>query len=566
MKRIFLLALGFVALLSSCHDPEYVNPNTERQGLTSLTAIFTSGPFVNQEMAKLYIEDEGSDRYVIQVPWFYPETSDDETAQYMTKVRVQADLDNNCSIEPVLTILDLTQENWFTYTNAKGAQRKICITGERVKSNKCELEAFSLVEPALNGVIDKANKKVSIISTDDLSSCLANVQISAHASITPDPTTVAQNYNEPVELTVVAHDGVTKQVYTVKKDVPAKIPYGFNTNKVAQLFNFDPVATLGMPAYTTAVGPTLAVSGGKLLICLGDGSNPTIVNGINGAKEGEMNVGSAVAGSVTNDDAEHILIVNKTTGEEGNRTLNIYRANSVKETPTLYYSYECTEALPAGSKIKVNGNIDDKALIVIPYEGVAGVTSANQFMVFEVVGGAITNVSVQAVGGGVYWGAAPVNSAGICAASNDMVDGFFECMYDPSNFHYIKNDGSFGCELGADSSGWGKNPNCLDAKVFNNAQYLAVFVVSHFPAWGMGPEIYIMDVTDKANLTGSNIWDTPALVLANNAVDWYQTAAYSIASGDVVIAPSADGFTFNVYYYDHNSQVIGGYTADCIAE
>ena len=40
--------------------------------------------------------------------------------------------------------------------------------------------------------------------------------------------------------------------------------------------------------------------------------------------------------------------------------------------------------------------------------------------------------------------------------------------------------------------------------------------------------------------------------------------SYAIASGDVVLAPSADGFMLYVYYYDHNSQVLGGYSADCI--
>lgn len=84
MKKIYTLLVGALALLSACHEPEYVLPTADRQGLSSLTAIFTSGPFVDQEMAKLSIsEDETSDRYVIQVPWYYPETSDDETAQYM---------------------------------------------------------------------------------------------------------------------------------------------------------------------------------------------------------------------------------------------------------------------------------------------------------------------------------------------------------------------------------------------------------------------------------------------------------------------------------------------------
>ena len=171
-------------MLSACHEPEYVLPTADRQGLSSLTAIFTSGPFVDQEMAKLSIsEDETSDRYVIQVPWYYPETSDDETAQYMSKVRVRAELQPNCNIEPGLGILDLTQENYFTYTNAQGVQRKICITGERVKSNKCELLAFSINEPVVAGVVNKGAKKVALITPDDLSACLAEAQVSPHANI-----------------------------------------------------------------------------------------------------------------------------------------------------------------------------------------------------------------------------------------------------------------------------------------------------------------------------------------------------------------------------------------------
>ena len=113
-------------------------------------------------------------------------------------------------------------------------------------------------------------------------------------------------------------------------------------------------------------------------------------------------------------------------------------------------------------------------------------------------------------------------------------------------------------------SGWGLNPNCLDAKSFNNVEYVTLFVVSHFPAWGMGPELYLYDVTDKAQVTGGNVTQVPGTVLSKDFDTWYQTGSYSIASGDVVIAPSADGFTFQIFYYDHNSQVIGGYAADCI--
>ena len=44
----------------------------------------------------------------------------------------------------------------------------------------------------------------------------------------------------------------------------------------------------------------------------------------------------------------------------------------------------------------------------------------------------------------------------------------------------------------------------------------------------------------------------------------YQTGYSGIAAGDVVMAPSADGFKVYIFYFDHNAGVIGGYVADCI--
>lgn len=562
--KLYSLLIGAAALLSACHEPEYIAPTADRQGLTSLTAIFTSGPFTDQQVAKLTITDETAERLVIPVPWFYPETSDDETTSYMTRMRVQAELAENCFIEPALTILDLTQENWYTYTNAQGAKRRICITGERVKSDKCELLAFSLLEPTLAGVVDKANKKVSLITADDLSACLAEAQVSAHATISPDPSAEPLDYNEPVTLTVTAHDGVSKAVYQVVKEIPEKIPSGFNASSMERLFNFDPVAMLGMPDYTTNIAPSLGAIGGNLVVCLGDGSAPVYLNRITGVKQGSINLGSAVAGSVTSDEADHLLIVNHA---EAGETVNLYRTSSVTEAPVLFHSFANRAGLPMGTKMKVIGNIDEDALIVITNEGVSGETSSSQFTTLEVRGGAVTNVEVRDISAsGLSWGAAPVNVGTVVAASTDPADGWFESNYEPSQFTWVKADGTAGAALASDLTGWALNPNCLDSKRFNNVNYVALFVVSHFPAWGVGPQLYLFNVNEKGNLTGDDVASTPALTFMNQGIEWYQTGSFSVASGDVLIAPTADGFKLYIYYYDHNSGVIGAYAADCIAQ
>lgn len=567
MKKniLYLLALVMMAVAtSSCEDPEYVEPTADRQGLTSLSAIFTSGPFVDQEMARLEIGEEMPDRLVIPVPWFYPVASDDETTEYMTCVRIKAALAPNCFIEPGLTILDLTKENHFVYTDAQGNKKNIIITGERVKSNACEVISFSLVEPAINGLIDKAQKKVSLISAESLNGALATFEISAHATISPDPSVEALNYDEPVTLTVTAHDGVTKAEYIVVKNVPEKIEAGFNKESVEQLFNFDPVSNLGLPAFDQPVGPTLAALQGKLVICIGDGTTPIYINGLTGVKMGEINLGSAVAGSVTNDEAENLLIVNKALGKE---TVNIYRTKSVTEAPTLFHSFVNSNAggLPCGSKIKVIGNIDGEALITLVHEGVAGVTTASKFTVLVVSGGAVVSEQVMDLSGaGLSWNTAPVNTAAIVPISTNPTDGCLHTQYGPSYLSYINASGAIVAQYNSDTTGWGLNPNCLDSKRFNNVNYAALFVVSHFPAWGMGPQLYLYNVSDMSKFTGTSVTDLACLELTNQAIPWYQTGSYSIASGDVVIAPSADGFKLYIYYYDHNSQVVGCYAADCI--
>lgn len=563
MKKniLYLLTLVLLTVTSSCEDPEYVAPTIDRQGLTSLTAIFTSGPFVDQEMARLEIGEEMSDRLVIPVPWFYPVTSNNETTEYMKKVRVQAALAPNCYIEPALTVLDLTEENHFTYTDAAGNKKKIVITGERVKSNACELLSFSIVEPAISGVIDKAQKKVSLISFDDLSATLASYEVSAHASISPDPSVEALDYNEPVTLTVTAHDGVTRTEYVVTKEVPEKIELGFDKESVEQLFNMDPVSNLGLPAFDQMVGPSLAALQGRLVICLGNGTTPIYVNGLTGVKMGEINLGSADAGSVTNDEGENMLIVNKADGGE---VVNIYRTASVTEAPTLFHSFTNSSSLPLGAKMKVIGSIDTEALIMFTHAGIDGVTTSNEVTALLVQGGVVVGSEVKAIPG-VGWGSAPVNTATVVAASINPADGCFLSYYPSySKFAWFNADGSLHASVGSDTTGWGLNPNCLDSKRFNGVNYVALFVVSHFPAWGMGPQLYLYNVNDRSKFEGTSVTNLACLELTNQNIPWYQIGSYSVASGDVVIAPSADGFKLYIYYYDHNSQVVGGYVTDCI--
>lgn len=560
MKKIYLLLLGLLSIMTACQEPEYVLPTADRQGITSLTAIFTSGPFTDKEIVKYAITDASADKYVIPIPWFYPEDSEDETTPYMTAVRVRAELAPNCTIEPSLTVLDLTKDNYFVYTNAQGEKREICITGERTKSDKCELLSFSLVDPVVSGVIDNSSNTISLISADDLHSCLADITLSPHATITPDPRVEALDYNDDVTFTVVAHNGVDKKEYVVRKTIPAKIPYGFNT-PLEELFNLDATAGAGIP-WNDTNAPTLGVVGGQLVVCMGDGTTPLYFNQETGSKGGTINLGSAQAGCVTSDEGGHLLICNKVDiGDQ----CNIFMTSSVKDAPQLFYSFTNTAGLPMGAKMKVIGDVTSNAVIILTNDGISGVTSSSAFTRIVVENGEIQTPEVVDISStGLAWGAAPVNSTSVVPASTNVTDGYFLSYYDANILTYLNGNNQIAAQL-ANTSGnsWAQNQNCLDTKTFNNANYLAMLLVSHFPHWGVGPQVYLYDVTSKGSL-GNDVFTSPALVFKADALNWYQQGDTKTASGDVLIAPSTNGFKIYVYYYDNNSATIGGFSADCI--
>ena len=103
-------------------------------------------------------------------------------------------------------------------------------------------------------------------------------------------------------------------------------------------------------------------------------------------------------------------------------------------------------------------------------------------------------------------------------------------------------------------------------KGFNKANYLALFVSNHFPKWWPGPQLYVYDIS--SGLQGDNIWNSPSLVFSKPYMydKQFNTGGHDGfgASGDVIIAPSADGYMLYIYYYDHYSQMIGGFSLDCI--
>ena len=577
MKKTLLLLVAAAVFATACHQPEFVEPTAARQGITSLAAYFAFGPFEGQEMGRLEISDPEADRYEIPIPWYFPESSDDITTPYMMKVRVRASLQPNCKIEPPLTVLDLTEENHFTYTDATGASHGIIITGKRVKSDKCEIISFALKQPQLSGMVDKTARKVSLITAKDLSVAEATVTLSAHATISPDPGE-PHNYNEGFTFTVTADDGVTKAEYLVVKDIPEKIDYGVNATSAETLFNLDPSSGMGLPGYKAVANVSMGVIDSDLIVNMGDGSTPRYYNKIVGTYGGEIKIGSAVpTGAIASDEMDHLLICNLA---ESGEQFTIWKTSSVKQAPEVLLSFKNEEDIQLGLEMKVIGNIEDEAAISVTYPGLAGVTQSGRFRSIHIVGGEVVSNELKDVSGaGFLWGSGSSGSTCVPAASATNDAGWYSCVYSDNQLTWFKPDLTIGKQLNGygdgtdDVQGGGTyvdsntSPNNLDTKGFNHARYLALFVSNHFPKWWPGPQLYVYDIT-SGSLQGDNIWNSPGLVFSKPFMYnlQYNTGGHdgNGACGDVILAPSADGYMLYIYYYDHYSQMLGGYSLDCI--
>ena len=576
MKKSLFILLACTLAFAAC-EPEYVLPTAQRQGITSLVAYFAFGDFEGQELGRLEINDPEAERYVIPIPWYFPENSNDITTPYMVKMRVRASLEANCKIDPPLTVLDLTEENHFTYTDATGASRDIIITGERVHSNKCEILSFMVKRPTLNGIIDKENRVISLVTANDLSVAEATATLSAHATISPDPAE-PHNYNDGFTFTVTADDGKTKAEYTVVKNIPQKIGYGVNPTSAEKLFNMDPSSGLGLPGYKEDVNVSMGVLDSYLIVNVGDGSAPRYYNKIIAAYQGQIKLGDAVpTGAIASDEQDHLLLCNLA---EPGETFKIWKTSSVDKAPELFYSMVNDQDVQLGLEMKVIGNVEGEASISVTYPGLVGVTTSSRFQSIHVVDGNVVSSELKDVSAtGFAWGSGPSGSTCLPAANANNAEGWYSCVYSENALTWFKPDLSVGKKLNGygdgtdDVSGGGTyvdsntSPNNLDTKTFNNARFLVLFVSNHFPKWWPGPQMYVYDITSGAP-GGDNIWNSSSLVFSLPYMydQQYNTGAQdgNGACGDVILAPSADGYMLYIYYYDHYSQMIGGWSLDCI--
>jgi hypothetical protein len=553
MKKINIIYIAaLLGILGGCHKPQELVPSEVRQGINSITASFAAGEYKLDQNAKFtaQITDPASEEIMVAVPWYYPEESTNETD--ITSMRMSANLDDNCFIEPGLSIMDLTKKNYVTFRNADGTTKKYYITGERRKSNKCEILNFSLANPSLNGVIDKDAKTISLITIDELGTSAAAIQVSAHATITPDPS-VPRDYSQPVTFTVTAHDGVTKATYTVQKTIPAKINYGFRTGSQVELWAKDFNVAYGI---TNASGKNFTLAALGNYVILSTGLDQTYFNGTTGEKIGLIEGSMALSGgAITSDKAGNMLLCNVAAK---NAVFKIWKTNSVTKAPEEFitFTYNIGTGAKMGAKISVQGDINDDAIITVPTWAWASPANHSEFIRWIITDGVvgapeaikITNISM--------WNGANVD---VVYSTVNKNENFFVTSYSGNRLTAVNGSTNAGISYLATST-WGANSNfnAADAVEFNKAKYVAVYGGMHFTySQCLG---YMFDITSLGQFTGK-LDDSPSRVFTTNERKYGTPVT---ASSDLILVPSPDGYKLRLYYTDGNARSLVAWEFDCI--
>lgn len=126
MKTITILFLILTTVLWSCEKPED-NISAPRFGLSGIAAQFADESISTEQFTSTQPPPYG-DTIRIQFPKYYPRNSLQPID--ITRMRITATLPVNVTIQPKLTVMDLTKDNTIEVMNNDGTIDKHIIKGE----------------------------------------------------------------------------------------------------------------------------------------------------------------------------------------------------------------------------------------------------------------------------------------------------------------------------------------------------------------------------------------------------------------------------------------------------
>ena len=550
MKKIFYIIIALAAAaLSACQEPEALIPSESRNGLNSITASF---PGDNREENEFQAEIDYDARVItIVFPYTYPANSASHLEKSdLTKVKLVASLDDNVVVEPPLLFMDLSRDdNEITVIDQRKERKVYKVLAEIRKSNLCEITKFRI--PALNvdGVINQTTKVISVIYDSLIGEQVADITLSFGASfVGADPTVTAQSYDNPVDITVVAQDGVTQATYTVVADTPDILEQGMRPGSEKFLWKLN-MNSLG-------IGNSLLTGGMAVIkdyVVLNTRNEDMVVlNAETGEKTGTIALdfkGSLSNFYCTGDLNDNILICNLVPND-GN-VFTVYRIKGIDGVPAKYIEFDAGGAA-LGRKISVYGDLDGNAIITAPvYQG------GREFYRWTVTGGVLNPTPDHVVIADTSIGAWTYNCDVVYSSATDVNADYFLASYAPMSFleapetrsHLWMDGGSH--TIKSYSAGINQNwvPNAADYTLFNGVGFFLANS-ANAASWGQDDMVYLYDLS-LGNLD-EPVWRCEKGVYGsfptNNVANGNSTA-------DVALRVSDDGFFMYVYFMFSGGQM-----------
>lgn len=542
MRNTFLgVLLSMLLVLPwSCQKPDEFEAVRSSNALVTFTAKFMYDESDENEF-KGEIDYEN---HVINVvfPYNYPALSDNVlTMDVLTKLKVQASIENNVIIEPPLLFMDFTKDNVITVIdNLEGTRTDYTVKAEIRKSDKCEITSFAFSNLGISGVVSE--KSVSIIAVETIGKSLADVTLSHGATIEPDPRTTAIDWEVEQTLTVTAQNGVDKTVYTVKKDLPAKLATGMRPGSGVIKWTRKLSAISGISGIQKVHG--FAITPDGIVLNQQGATTLPVIKTLDGSDAGTtMTVESGTNYFMTSDDSGNILWCNYR--ESGSGKFTVWKASSISSAPVKLIEYNDPDAgSRLGWKISVQGSVDGDALI-----SSCCCRTGN-----------LPHIAVWKISGGVLESAAPTYIAAPYDSNNyarwsDVVFGGTSLGDDYFISSYAKYPDAAGTRNilwfnGADHSAkvvlplWNNSVlQTMDFAKFNGSPYLAYSNVNTF-TWGVSGSDCIRMHDLSAGTLENHIEVIPPKTYGG------QPAGSSNGNGfsDVLLEPSANGFYLNVYF------------------
>jgi len=538
MKKILYIFIAIAAaMLASCQEPETLMPSESRYGINSVTAYFLYDDREENEFPSVIDYEAGI--ITIVFPYTYPANSASHLEMSdLTKVKLVANLDDNVVVDPPLLFMDLTKDdNFITVTDQRKVKKTYQVKAEIRKSNLCQITKFEFPALNLTGVINETSKAISIIYDSPLGTQLANISLSFGASFEgTDPTVTALDYTDPVDITVVAQDGVTKATYTVKTETPDILSKGMRYGSEKFLWTVD-MNTLG-------IGNTLLTGGMAVIkdyvVLNTRGEDMVVLNKETGEKTGTITLD--FKSNVTNfyctaDSKDNILVCNLTPND--GTTFKIWRINGISGTPTLYITLDTAKSM--GRKISVYGDLDGDAIITAPvYQG------ANEFYRWTVTGGVLNPTPDLVTIADSKMGAWTYNCDVVYSSATDVTADYFLSSYSAitgGERNHLWMDGKTHT-IKFQSPNYSVNwvPNAIDYAFFNGVGFMVSNTINGF-TWGADDVIYLYDLSQD-NLDGT-CWQCEKGLYGSFAT---ANVANANQTGDVAVRVSDNGFYMDVYF------------------